>query len=301
MHALGRHAKFRQRRLDAARHADGAADIGMVDRDPADDPPEQQAQLLPVQPSVQHIHVLLLLREHVKDRYAAHVAVLQVLQRAAKQDVRRGSAAVEQKELAVRLARENRLHDRQDRRDPGTGDEAHMHARLLRRQLHPEAACGHQDVNRLAGPQRLLRPRREQPAGRALDGDPQLPVINAGADRVGAPDLLVVQRRAERQILARPERIVRAQIGRDVERDGNRVGRLAAHLRDCQPVKARTGRRRGLGRREKGRVRSGPQWHLKWSKGSRQARQRQSDLQEVEPNAASCSVSAEPQRGQATS
>ena len=41
--------------------------------------------------------------------------------------------------------------------------------------------------------------------------------------------------------------------------------------------------------------------HLKWSKGSRQARHRQSALHAVEPNSDTRSVSFEPQRGQATS
>src|SRR5579875_3780583 len=48
----------------------------------------------------------------------------------------------------------------------------------------------------------------------------------------------------------------------------------------------------------RGRTEDRVQWHLKWSKGSLQSRQRWRDLHGVDPNRLTISLFADPQRGQ---
>src|SRR4051812_31705476 len=96
------------------------------------------------------------------------------------------------------------------------------------------------------------------------------------------------------------ELVSRAQLCRDVEGDGSRVLGECSDARDLQGVEdgvpsvraeARIG---GYGSRHR------TQWALKWSNGSRQARQVHNDLHAVEPNLLSSRVSGDPQCGQRT-
>ena len=102
----------------------------------------------------------------------------------------------------VRLARERRLDDRQDRRDAAARGERDVVA--LRRLVERDVEVPHRrhDVERVAGLQLLVRPRREHAARRALDRDPQLVVLHGRADRVRATHVLSVDDRAQRQVLA---------------------------------------------------------------------------------------------------
>jgi len=54
------------------------------------------------------------------------------------------------------------------------------------------------------------------------------------ADRIRAADLFAVERRAQRQILSVREPEPVAEIGRNIEGDGDRVARLALDARNAQ-------------------------------------------------------------------
>ena len=145
-----------------------------------------------------------------------------------------------------------------------------------------EAAAGRHYGQPVAGLETVVDPPGKAPARHLLDGDAQLAVVPARADRIGPPELLAVEIPAKRQILALHEAIGFGQRLRNGERDRHATSGLPADFRDGEVVETR------------------PYRHLKRSNGSRQPRQRQSALQGVEPNRLISSTAAPAQCGQAT-
>jgi hypothetical protein len=79
-------------------------------------------------------------------------------------------------------------------------------------------------------------PRREAAAGDAFDRHAQIAVVRARTDRVRAPQFLTARFRPQREILAVREAEAVAEIGRDGERDDDRVARFAPDRRDGQGI-----------------------------------------------------------------
>ena len=99
-------------------------------------------------------------------------------------------------------------------------------------------------------------------------------------DGVGAALLAILDHAPHGDVLARAEGVGLAQLGRDFERHAGGIRGDRVDRGHAQRMKA--------------------QMHLKYSKGSRQVRQRCKALHGVEPNSLMQSVSVEWQRGQAT-
>ena len=141
--------------------------------------------------------------QHVQQREAAEIAILQVFQFLAEQDRIGRAIAIDQREAGVRLVRQRLLDHGQDRRDAGScrdGDDMPWAAVALRQD---EAALGRHDIENAAGCQRLVSPDREVSAIDALDGDAQ-GIVGAGADRVVAAHLLARRTACAASGAARP-------------------------------------------------------------------------------------------------
>ena len=190
--------------------------------------------------AIQHFDVLLLARQDVEHRQPRKIAVLQVLQLLAEDDVGSSAIAVEQEE-ASRLTSQHGLQDRHHRRDPGPCGERHERARRPGLDRHAEASIRRHHRQRVARMQLLVHPGRERSARQPLDHDTQFAVVEAGADRVGPPHILAVDRGTQRQILAWRVAIRRPQPLRDGKGERHRVRRLATDIANRQGVKARPG------------------------------------------------------------
>ena len=137
------------------------------------------------------------------------------------------------------------------------------------------------------GLQVLVDPVGEHAAAHLAHADAQLAVVDAGADRIRAAQVLAVDVAAQRQVLALGEAEHVAQLvpARRTRRSPPRRCRARSRARAAG----------GSRRRRAGVAQIG----LKCSNGSRQARQRYSALHAVEPKADRRSVCGLPQRGQA--
>ena len=146
------------------------------------------------------------------------------------------AVAVEQKEAAVRLARQHALDDRQDRRDAGAGGKADIDPRLAGRMRDAEAAGRRHHVEFVAGLQFVGGPVRERAAIDLLHRDAQFAVVGAGADRIGAAHFLAVHRGAQGQVLAGREAVVVRQLLRDRKGHRHRIRGFAAQIVDGETV-----------------------------------------------------------------
>ena len=161
-----------------------------------------------------------------------HEPVLQLLQRFPEQDKPGGPAAVQQYEAALRFAGQDRLQNRQYGRYPGPGGDAQIGPGRSRVRVQDKAPIGRHRLDLVARLQGLVRPSGEPSARHQFDADPQLRIVQAGADRVGAAHLLPIQASAEGQILARPV----AEPVRRRKGHADRVRRLPPHVRHAQRV-----------------------------------------------------------------
>ena len=107
-----------------------------------------------------------------------------------------------------------------------------------------KAAVGRHDVQCTADAQLVICPGGESAAFNALDGNAQLLVVKARADGIGAPNVLVIDCGAQRQVLAWREGVLVAKKGRHGKREGYGVRRFAVQVADGQSVKARSHGRR---------------------------------------------------------
>jgi hypothetical protein len=108
---------------------------------------------------------------------------------------------------------------------------------------------------------RLCGSRASTAAAHLAHAHAQLAVVDAGADRIGAAQVLPVDLGSQREVLALGEAEDFAQIGRHVEGDDDRFLRVGLDGTHAQ-------------RMEHDAHGSNDQRGLKCSKGSRQARQR---------------------------
>ena len=196
----------------------GTADEDVIDTGRRHQRAQQHPHLLAIEPAVQDRDVLLFAGDHMEDREPLHEAVFQFFQRLAKQHAAGRAVAVEQEEPAVRLARQHALHDRQDRRDAGAGGEADIDPRLVGRMRDAEAAGRRHDVEFVAGFQFIGGPARERAAIDLLHRDPQLAVVGAGADRIGAAHFLAVHGRAQGQILPGRKAVIVGEFAAESQR-----------------------------------------------------------------------------------
>ncbi len=105
-----------------------------------------------------------------------------------------------------------------------------------RLERHVEMPHRRHHLERVAGLEGVVRPRREHAAGIALDRDAQRPVLHAGADRIRPAHVLPADVRAQRQVLAgrEPERLGQRLGNGERDRDG--IARLARDARDRQAM-----------------------------------------------------------------
>jgi hypothetical protein len=128
---LGRDAGGEQRRLGLVVDAVRAAHEGVVDVVGVDERAEELADLGAAEAPVVERQVGRLLREHHVQRQARQVAVLEVLELLGEHRRALPAVAVDQREARLRLGREHRLHDRQDRRDAAAAGDAEVVARAV--------------------------------------------------------------------------------------------------------------------------------------------------------------------------
>ncbi len=243
MHLRLRHAGRLQRGFGGVHHRRRAADERLVDRVGRCQRGEEFRAFRLVEHAVEQLDVLQIVRQHVVEDEAVHVAVLQVLELLREHDRVDAAVAVDQRERAARLEFERRLHDREHRRDPRAARKRDVLLAVVGVQVREEAAIRCHHVDHVAGLQRIEREVREAAAAHALDADAQFAVTvvvrRADADRIRAARLLAVDVGLQRDELALREAVRVAQFGRHVERDGHGVGGLGPHVADTQRVKLR--------------------------------------------------------------
>ena len=127
-----------------------------------------------------------------------------------------------------------------------------------------------------------VQPAGEGATGHLTHADAQ-GLAGRGTNGIRTPQLLAVHRRTQREVLAGLEAEGGGLPGGHVEGDDQRLCAFGPDAADAQGVEVQAAH---IG--------------LKYSKGSRHARQRCSALQAVEPKAERRSVSELPQRGQTT-
>src|SRR6202042_2660009 len=109
--------------------------------------------------------------------------------------------AKEQEKMA-NLVPQHGLQNRHHRRDAGTGGEGDKGACRsgLDRYAETSARCHYSQL--VARPQMMVGPAGERACLDTLDDDPKFAVIEAGADRIGAPHVLAIDRGAQGEVLA---------------------------------------------------------------------------------------------------
>jgi len=252
MHTLSRHAALKQRGFHRIDHRRRAADESGIDIVGRDQRIQKCMGLGAIKPPVEQRNLLRLTRQHVIQREAIEVAVLQVFERLAKNDAVDAAVAVDQREAALRLRRERGLDKRQDGCDAAAGRKGDVVASAFGGERHIEAPIWRQHIKRLAHADTVVQMVGEHTRINTLDCHPQLAVrvvvLYGAANRIRAPQFFVswqlAGRHAQRQELALRKSVCIAQIVRHIEAHGNRIGRLAAHFGNAQGVKLRSHGRR---------------------------------------------------------
>jgi hypothetical protein len=140
--AVGGHAGL-QRVFGGADHGVGAADEDLVHARHRQQGLDDLAHLVAVDAALEQVDLLGLARQHVDQREAVAVAVLEVLQGLVEHHRRHAAVAIDQGELGLGLLLEGARGDRQDGRDARAGGKAHAVDRaLLPRSGHPAASPG---------------------------------------------------------------------------------------------------------------------------------------------------------------
>ena len=127
---------------------------------------------------MQHRQVLHLAAQHMGEREAAEIAVLQTRQRFGEDDVAPGAVAVEEHELARRLSRQHRPQMRHDRSDArAAGDRGDRAGRVGRRQGELPRGGHHLDL--IAGLELVVDEIGERAPGDPLHRDAHLAIVEA--------------------------------------------------------------------------------------------------------------------------
>ncbi|MCY1344698.1 hypothetical protein D9M69_307400 [compost metagenome] len=209
------HASVAQCRLGLVDHRRRPADEGRIDVVHRDQGLEEGGDAAVVKPAVQQVYLLRLARQHVVQREARQVLVLQVFQRLGKDDAVDIAVAVDQREAAARLGLQRGADQRQHRRDAAARRKGDIVARCRRIQRHVEAAVRRHHVDHLAGRDGVVEMGRKQPVLDQLHRHAQFAlcviVLHRRADRIRAPQVLAVDRCLQRQELALGEAVGIAQ------------------------------------------------------------------------------------------
>ncbi|SPB19015.1 hypothetical protein NOV72_06216 [Caballeronia novacaledonica] len=241
---LGRDARVFQRCFSGIHHRAGAADEGFIDFFRRKQRLQKRLALLTIQHAVEKLDILQIVRQHVIQREPIHIPVLQIFEFFGEHDRVDAAIAVHQREAARRLRIQRRLDDRQHRRDARAARERHVMFRVVRVQMREEASVGRHHVDLVAGLQGIEREVRKTPAPHALDADAQFAIAivvgHAHADRIRAARLLAVDMRLERHELTLREAKRIAQIGRHLERHGERIGGFGTDVADAQRMELRS-------------------------------------------------------------
>jgi hypothetical protein len=160
-----------QRVLGGADHGVGAADEDLVHARHRQQGLDDLAHLVAVDAALEQVD-LLGLAQHVDQREAVAVAVLEVLQGLVEHHRRHAAVAIDQGELGLGLLLERAGGDRQDGRDARTGGKADAVDRALL--LDHEAAIRRHHLDGVAGLDGLGRPVGEQAVLDRADADLQL-------------------------------------------------------------------------------------------------------------------------------
>ena len=174
MDVPGRDAGRLERGFGGVHHRRRAANECRVDARGRHQGIEELRAFFLVQQAVEQIDFLRFVADHVVQRQAVQVAVLEVLEFFGEHDAREFAIAVDQGEAAARL-RFQRGHDqREHRRDAAAAREGDVvpGARRVERGEKPAIGCHH--LERLAGSQGAIGPGGKAPARNRLDADPQL-------------------------------------------------------------------------------------------------------------------------------
>ena len=124
------------------------------------------------------------------------------------------------------------------RRDAGAAGEAEVGPGGLGLDRGEEAAHRRHRLDGGAGLQLLVGPGREGAAVDALDADLEVAFVLAGADRVAAAQLVVVEAAAEGQVLALGEVEERGVLVARLQGDDDGVAGLAADVDDIEGMEA---------------------------------------------------------------
>jgi hypothetical protein len=196
--AVGGHTGLHQRVLGGADHGVGAADEDLVHAPHRQQGLDDLAHLVAVDAALEQVNLLGLARQHVDQREAVAVAVLEVLQGLVEHHRRHAAVAIDQGELGLGLLLERARGDRQDGRDARAGGKAHaVDGALL---LDHEAAIRRHHLDGVAGLDGLGGPVGEHAVLDRADADLQLApggqAAARAADGVAAAHVLAGRWRA---------------------------------------------------------------------------------------------------------
>ena len=185
------------------------------------------AQELPDLVAIHQAHVQrrvgVLVGEHVVQREPRQIAILQVFDLFLEHRRLQRPVAVDQREAAVGLACQHRLHDRQDRRDAAAAGDADVMSMRRGIDRHEEAALRRHHADLVAGFQMRVDPVGEHAASDLAHADAQFAIVDAGTDRIRAAQVLPIDVRAQREVLALSEAEHVAQRLGHVERNDHRL------------------------------------------------------------------------------
>ena len=194
---------------------------------------------------MKQVHLLLLTRQHVVEREATGMLVLQVLELLEEHDVGDPAVAIQQRDGAARFAGEHRCEDREDRGNAASGGHHDVAARLCRVERRVEVSGRRDHLDDVTGTQTVAGVRGEHAVGEALDRDAKAAGAGAGADGIAAADVVAGLGAAEGDVLPVNELVVVGKLRRHLELDGDRVVGEGFHrghtqrMQCCPPVLSR--------------------------------------------------------------
>ena len=220
-------------------HLVRAAEEPRVDVGDRDERGQDPLEPVAVEPTAEQLDVGGLAGQHVDQVESAGVAVLEVLELLQEHDRLRRAVAVQQREPALGLVPQRGGEERDHGRDPAAGGDRHVVLAVRRVERGGEPAGRRHHLELVADLQRLGDELGERSAAEPLHRDPQPALAGRRADRVVAPHVVTDQRRPDRHVLAGLEVVRVGEVGRDLERDRDRVVGQRLDLADPQRVELR--------------------------------------------------------------
>ena len=171
----------------------------------------------------------------MKDGEAAEMPVLEIVERLSEHDARRRAVAVDERRAGLRIGRQRRADDRDDRRDPGARGEEGIVA--VGADFRSEAALRRGHIEARAGRELFIGEAREAAAVDLLDRDPQFILVRPRADRIGATAFLAVDGERGWSDTARAETRSRREADRERKTREKSCRRLLASVGDRKRMK----------------------------------------------------------------